>query len=1388
MKHLALTIIAALISAASATAAVGEVRPTAAPDTLDFPQRLQDRNQNLLPDGGSSATVIRHGRGGDLIVPDSLFRPQHISKFYPRKRFLNKAMLDFGGGFTSGIGTYSDGTYSMGMAPQFQIGLTDWATPEHGWRLALQAGQLPLSIYEGALREWKEYNPARFGLSADYLFNITALASRSYAKPAPAEIMLVAGAEADALSYTNLDLQNKWTYGLGLHLGLRGVLNLSPITYLYLQPQVGIYKPGAFFSPTTTGGERYAINASLTAGIGLRRDASFAKEDHASDTLRSVRNSWFLDLAGGFAVHADQASTLGPDFGVAFGKWFDYTNGFRVRLNGGYFNNVDDDHLLSAQLGVDYIWNVSRFFAIRSGNLRAQQSPWSLKFMVGGGVAATVPTGFKLSLTPHAGVGLQVGVRTGGLTQFYLEPRLDVHSGNYILDVPSANNQSLDLIPSLRAGFSFNQSYATQCRRRERNRLFRTHPFQHYFFVQGAAGLVIPAHYTQVRFGEFLQLLEPMAKVSVGKWFTPEHGLRLYGEGGRIQVGTTLGAYEFIDLGAEYIWNITNSIGGGYREYRPFEAVLGVGVNTGALFKAGESFNPGFSADLQLHYNIDKRWSIFLEPQVRVYGKNFLPLNGNTIDPVASLMIGTQLRTVGYDWRIVCDSTDWARHGFMGLSAGVASTLSTQPTLGFIPRIYGGYWFTPVSGLRFGGSYHTLRFDAFEHTGRQRKLTVGADYIMDLSNLAYGYRERRFHVRPLVGFNAGAGWQSSSTSFQGDLHAGLQLAFSLKHGNEFYMEPQIAYLSGKAKATRLYHFQPAFYIGVQKNVGSLGRGFALMGADLREIRQSNAESYSWTTEGEWRNKWFFEMGGGLNMLWGGAAKQQMRQYAGFSGLAGVGRWFTAYSGARLRFIGDRLNMETSTGKEGFEMMGLGLDYTHSLTNTIWGYNPARHIDFNLNVGGRLMWQRGSSKVLPGFNVSMQPMVNIGRSCALYLQPEMTFYGQGALQPERSRSFNFTNTLSLGLLLHPQNYDLKAARLLYDENGGQCFFSIAAGGGMPLRNMFAMHDEWFLTGRFSYGHWFTPTSAWRANVQGWATPRDFHTRTRSGRMTLGADYLFDVTTLATSRMDQRPFNFRPLVGFNVGLAYMSNFDSRLHFQGDVHAGVQMGVNLSRRVELYLEPQISHVWSGYGEASRLTRVHPSVMAGLNYRLTSYAKEALQDEDFDPHHRMFFSMSAGTGFSSNNIFGGQRYFRFKMSVDADMNLGYWFNPLHGLRAGVGINSMHIGAEKFPNHQRNILTLHADYMLNVLSMFRSPDALSKRAELVAYIGPNYSFDFAPGQSTLSGLGGQVGFWAGVKVSPKLTLFLEPTIQVQSPKLYPKSSHPIDGTLRLLGGFKVAL
>lgn len=51
--------------------------------TEDYPERYRDTEQNLLPDSTSSATVVRWGRGGDMLSADSLFKTQPYAKHFP---------------------------------------------------------------------------------------------------------------------------------------------------------------------------------------------------------------------------------------------------------------------------------------------------------------------------------------------------------------------------------------------------------------------------------------------------------------------------------------------------------------------------------------------------------------------------------------------------------------------------------------------------------------------------------------------------------------------------------------------------------------------------------------------------------------------------------------------------------------------------------------------------------------------------------------------------------------------------------------------------------------------------------------------------------------------------------------------------------------------------------------------------------------------------------------------------------------------------------------------------------------------------------------------------------------------------------------------------------
>lgn len=1356
----------------------------------DYPQRYQDKDQNRLPDGSESATVPRLKRGGFFLVPDSLFKVQHFSKKYPQKRFMDRAMIDLGVGLTEGLGRDITGMHLMGLQPFGTIGMADWVTPEHGWRASLSVGRMPLSTWNTSKGKHINSSQLFVGVSLEYMLNLSAIANRQYEQAKLLEFYTLAGLDAGIVNQRNANTADKYTHYLGAHIGLRGVYNFTPITYLYLQPTLSVYSPHGLFEPSNNGSNRYAIGAGLTAGLGLRRAGDMVVKREIGDSLTSVGNDWFLQGALGLAVPVEYRKGYGPQAVVGIGKWLNHCNALRVNINAGTHRNPSGrNRLVAIGAGIDYIWSVSRFFSRHLTYDRTQEPRASMNFIIGGGVHGVDDNITGRYAAFNAGGGFQFNFRVARMTEIYLEPRMDIYTKNYLPGIPFYGSRKPDLVASLYAGLAFHQGMHTRWLRESRNPFFKKSPYDHYF-IQVAGGGITPIAAQTIRAVRQAFLISPALQVSVGSWFTATHGVRVYADGGLIKQKASAKRDNYASVGVEYLWNITNALAG-YREQRPFEFVGGIGFNNGFIFGQSQKFNPALSATLQAHYYFNPRWSIFIEPQMRFYGKKMLTHTGYWVDPVASLMIGAQLRTRGYDYRLARDTFQLSRQRFIGGGIGMINRGSIN-SKGGLGRVEVGRWFTPIMALRGTATVEGFYNDPLWGNGRHVRTLLGGDYMIDLAQMAYGYRgNSRFTARPFIGGNVGLGfYQKRKTLWEGDIHAGMQLAFRIGNHAEFFIEPQLAYILGHTSNSRLARVTPSLMLGGYKYLSSFRGMGRQIGDDIRAVRQANRETSPWSHERKGYNKLFFEAGVGPHIIMSRATMINKRPSLGYEAYVGIGRWMNEVNGLRLRLNSIRSKVPVNGSTMLLDQMGVGLEYACNISNAIWRYDTQRPFDITAFVGPHFQLVRDDNKINLGVNIALQPLWNINRVYSLFLMPELTAFKEGVLYRDRNSKLNVQRSLMLGLQVHPENYDKAASQRIFDETDGHSFFSVAGGLTKPMEELASRRNKIGAGIRLSYGHWFTPVSAWRANLSGWTFMHDPHSDTRSVRASLGGDYMLDVTNLSGTYNEDRIFHLRPFIGANLGVGFMASMDERLHFQPDIHLGAQFAVRAGQKLEVFLDPQVAHNWSGFGEESRLTRVQPSVMAGLTYRINSYKDDRLKDEsEKTPRH--YLSISSGTGCHTFTINNPRVNRNRRFGFEADINYGYWFNGLSGLRAGVSLSNYYLSQRYTPRRRHNSTTLHVDYMVNVLNLFKGHDTGDALMDLNAFVGLNYTLATSTGDSNRTGLGGDLGVQFGVHATRHLTVFIETDGIITTPKLYrnnnSSSPHPIDGTARAMLGVKYA-
>lgn len=427
--------------------------------------------------------------------------------------------------------------------------------------------------------------------------------------------------------------------------------------------------------------------------------------------------------------------------------------------------------------------------------------------------------------------------------------------------------------------------------------------------------------------------------------------------------------------------------------------------------------------------------------------------------------------------------------------------------------------------------------------------------------------------------------------------------------------------------------------------------------------------------------------------------------------------------------------------------------------------------------------RGHNLLLGG-HLGLRAMVNMRSTNYLYIEPRVTFLRAGTLFDANTGdgyAIQVALNAGVGFRSFPGNVLSQQASLkAFHEVDGHCFFSTTAGGSMAMRG--TSRRNLGGTGRISFGRWFTPYLAWRANAQGWAYIHEPRHQHYNAQVAMGPDLMLDAASLLLGYDERRIVNIRPLIGFNLGTYYTAGTTGRLQFVADLHAGAQAAIRLGRGIEIFAEPQAVCLWDGPRRPYHLARLQATMLAGLNYRLHSHSTGRLSKPYEPGTHRQFITGAVGTGCNTTTVVKRGIGLKRRFTMDADVAYGRWFSRCSGWRVGLGNSNFNLTSKDLPRYRRDNFYLHADYLLDLISMSCNRDTRADRMELYAIMGINANMVQTTSQGVRCGLGVQAGIHAGVKITPEVSLYLEPAVHINGPRLY-KTGHPIDGAGRVLLG-----
>lgn len=563
----------------------------------------------------------------DAVPFDTLWKNNvYISLFGGMDKMIPRGNTDFNTGPVGGIAT-------------------NWQfAPAHALRASLLAGNFSRKIDNETL--------LRFGLQADYLLNVSSYVN-GYNPGRIFEFLTVAG-----VGYQLSALAGRVEHVADLHLGFQ--LKLHPTAHVdfYLEPRFTIMSDGIDHS-FQKNWHKYDMTYGATVGMNYRLKAwkPFGK-------MRILEGNHFLDntfigIAAGGQFQASRltsemglTNSIGPHISLSAGKWL--IPAFGLRLSA--FKSADTWHkkviASSASSAGKEFYEMSAYAGGRlEGMLDAtyffngrQLNPkFSVNVLAGGELGyIQKENGYRPAKGGYTGFtgGLQFKYRLWGDVSLFAEPRTSLASyslktnekeeGRYVA------KKFTDNLYSINIGIEIQRSDEENRMARSLNRDL----FKPSFFVSGAIGFSVPI---QMKRYEPKRYFNYMATISAGRIFTPLSSLRLAADYGPLSTdwkGKTL-EYDMASGSLDYMLNLTNLMTG-YDPERKYDVQLFAGIVASMRMKHENRFFIGGEAGLQTSYRVGRRFKVFLEPKIRIYGKELLMQdNVQGSDIMMSLNAGT---------------------------------------------------------------------------------------------------------------------------------------------------------------------------------------------------------------------------------------------------------------------------------------------------------------------------------------------------------------------------------------------------------------------------------------------------------------------------------------------------------------------------------------------------------------------------------------------------------------------------------------------------------------------------------------------------------------------------------------------------------------------------
>lgn len=846
---------------------------------------------------------------------------------------------------------------------------------------------------------------------------------------------------------------------------------------------------------------------------------------------------------------------------VAAGDWLTPEHAWRASVGAGFYK-TGEQRTKALHLAGDYLMNITAV-----GRPEYEKPlPFELMGVAGVDLVLSHKAGeADFGLGAHCGLRGQAALGRAGY--IFLEPRFTV-----MADEAVAMPSSLGVrgVASVAAGLGLRNVAASgfgsssNGLKESKSEAYATsgHFLDNAFLSLGMGGGAI---LTSVP-SEWHRYTGPTATMSIGKWFSPLHAVRL---------SATAAAYRQRDEGrakaagvrAEYIFNLYNALAG-YRREAPFSLNLAGGFSYNASKSSAEGVQSSLGAGLGLQaaFRVAEGVEIFLEPRLDAYGRNYAVKASSTdgYDVASSLQLGLNFRQ-WLDTREQRARNEDFRHKsrydhfFIEGAAGGALPVTTSDIRNFdkttrpLAYVSIGKWHSPTGGVRLWGEAGKL--NAESAGGSNKSVAFGAEYLWNATNTFHGYLPgRRFELSTGLGFNFAA--RNGSKRLYPGLGGSLKVHWNAAPMVGVFVQPMVRaynddFLPGKTNFTHL-DYTLSLVAGLHLRLSGYNPAAA------RAIYKEEGPEGS------------FSIAGGIGAqgtaiahtsLWG-----QLGRISYTRGTNPISSWRISLSGYHNRLHGRQYAKAAAEG-----------DYMVNLSNLGLGYNPERIVNLKAfaGIGLGADYNSGKGSFAPSLHGGAQLSARLTPHLRAFIEPRLGYEMSSRYDGNRLSRVQSSAMLGLDYSFKARTSRAKAGPATERPS----FVSLALGTGAytgSLTSMPGLRRKFTFVSDLVAGRWLNNRSGFAVGFSSTAVQRK-----GDGNQWLSAihaDYLLNLRTALSNVEDTgNPLRLSAAIGANLTFSSKKS-EEKTHIAPGLQAALEAGWRFSSGLELFLRPQATLLTKG------------------------------------------------------------------------------------------------------------------------------------------------------------------------------------------------------------------